>query len=183
MHHMPNPCEPKVTSVDQRSIDRTKSSAAGDIAERLQQFGITLPPPPAPVANFVTWRRVGTSLYLSGQGPLESSGYLHCGIVGAGVSWQDAYQHARLTGLNLLAVAQEAAGDLSRVRSVVKLFGLVNAAPGFTHHPQVINGCSDLFVEVFGEQIGRGARSAIGAGSLPQNQTVEIEAIFELVED
>lgn len=151
--------------------------------DRLVQLGITLPPVPAPVANFVTCRRFGNYLYLSGQGPLEASGHLHTGKVGKDVTAEQAYHHARLTGLNLLAVARQATGDLASIKSVVKLLGWVNADPDFRQHPQVINGCSDLFVQVFGESIGRGARSAIGAGSLPQNQTVEIEAIFELSEE
>lgn len=148
--------------------------------KRLAALGLALPPPPPPVANFVAWRRVGNMLYLSGQGPLEANGHLHAGLVGAQVTVQDAYAHARLTGLNLLAVAKDALGDLGRVRHVVKLLAFVNAVPGFAQHPQVVNGCSDLFVEVFGEAIGRGARSAIGAGSLPGNQTVEVEAILEV---
>lgn len=148
--------------------------------ERLAALGLALPPPPPPVANFVAWRRVGNMLYLSGQGPLEASGHLHVGLVGESVTVQDAYTHARVTGLNLLAVAKEALGELSQVRHVVKLLAFVNATPGFTQHPQVVNGCSDLFVAVFGETIGRGARSAIGAGSLPGNQTVEVEAILEV---
>ncbi|MDR3411515.1 MAG: RidA family protein [Formivibrio sp.] len=172
-----------MTTILHSPAHQTDTPASCGLSNHLVQLGITLPPPPAPVANFVTWRKVGNCLYLSGQGPLEASGVLHTGRVGAEVSWQEAYQHARLTGLNLLAVAHAATGDLTRIKSVVKLLGLVNAAPGFTQHPQVINGCSDLFVDVFGEAIGRGTRSAIGAGSLPQNQTVEIEAIFELVEE
>ncbi|MDP9899333.1 RidA family protein [Variovorax ginsengisoli] len=147
---------------------------------RLAVLGLALPPAPAPVANFVAWRRVGPFLYLSGQGPLEADGHLHMGRVGEEVDIEAAYAHARLTGLNLLAVAKDALGELDRVRSVVKLLAFVNAVPGFTQHPKVINGCSDLFVAVFGEAIGRGARSAIGAGSLPGNQTVEVEAILEV---
>ncbi|CAN7557529.1 MULTISPECIES: RidA family protein [unclassified Variovorax] len=148
--------------------------------ERLAAIGLTLPPSPTPVANFVAWRRIGPLLYLSGQGPLEANGYLHIGRVGEEVSVEAAYAHARLTGLNLLAVAKEALGHLSRVRNVVKLLAFVNAVPGFAQHPKVVNGCSDLFVEVFGDAVGRGARSAIGAGSLPGHQTVEVEAILEV---
>lgn len=147
---------------------------------RLMVIGLALPPPPKPVANFVAWRQVGSLLYLSGQGPLEAGGYLHTGRVGDEVSVEDAYAHARLAGLNLLAVAKAALGDLGRIRHVIKLLAFVNGIPGFTQHPQVINGCSDLFVEVFGDVIGRGARSAIGAGSLPGNQTVEVEAILDV---
>lgn len=153
------------------------------LEDRLAGLGIVLPPVPAPVANFVPWRCFGNLLYLSGQGPLEANGFLHTGKVGRDVSAEQAYHHARITGLNLLAVARAATGDLGRVKSIVKLLGWVNAAPDFLHHPQVINGCSDLFVDVFGETIGRGARSAIGAGSLPQNQTVEVEVLLELTEE
>lgn len=157
-----------------------RSTSRPATAKRLQQLGITLPPAPKPVANFAPGRAVGQMLYLSGQGPLTAQGLLHQGKVGAQVSVAEAYQHARLTGLNLLAVAQELLGNLDRVCAVVKLLGLVNAAPDFVDHPQVIDGCSDLLVDVFGEEIGRGARSALGMASLPGNQTVEIEAIFAL---
>lgn len=163
-------------------IAMPSSAADCRLSRHLKTLGIELPPVPAPVANFVTWRLFGNYLYLSGQGPLEGNGHLHTGKVGGEVSIEEAYLHARLTGLNLLAVVREATGDLGAVKSVVKLLGWVNADNSFQQHPQVINGCSDLFVEVFGEKIGRGARSAIGAGSLPQNQTVEIEAILELEE-
>jgi enamine deaminase RidA (YjgF/YER057c/UK114 family) len=103
------------------------------------------------------------------------------GKVGRTISTEEAYEHARLVGLNLLAVTKKESGALSRVRRVVKLFGMVNADPDFTEHPKVINGCSDLFGEVFGEA-GFHARSAVGMGSLPNNITVEIEAILELAE-
>jgi enamine deaminase RidA (YjgF/YER057c/UK114 family) len=147
--------------------------------ERLASLGIELPPPPAPIANFVTHVREGNILYLSGQGPREADGFLHAGKVGADIGVEDAYKHARLTGINLLAVMHEALGDLSRVKRVVKLLGMVNAVPQFEDHPSVINGCSDLFVDVFGEA-GQHARSAVGFGSLPGNITVEIEAIVAL---
>lgn len=159
------------------------SLAAGPIHatpyERLASLGIELPPPPPPVANFVTHVREGSFLYLSGQGPREIDGHLHCGKVGGDVSIEEAYTHARLTGINLLAVMHEALGDLARVKRVVKLLGMVNAVPDFTDHPNVINGCSDLFIDVFGEA-GQHARSAVGLGSLPGNITVEIEAIIAL---
>jgi enamine deaminase RidA (YjgF/YER057c/UK114 family) len=118
----------------------------------------------------------GNLLYLSGQGPSEADGSLHTGKVGAEISAEAAYAHARLTGINLIAVMHEALGDLSRVRRVIKLFGMVNAAPDFADHPSVINGCSDLLIEVFGDK-GIHARSAVGHGSLPGRITVEIEAI------
>ena len=148
--------------------------------ERLAALGIKLPPSPPPIANFVTHVQEGNLLYLSGQGPREADGHLHAGKVGGDVGVDQAYQHARLTGINLLAVMHEALGDLSRVRRVVKLLGMVNAAPDFSDHPKVINGCSDLFVAVLGER-GRHARSAVGMGSLPNRMTVEIEVIVKVL--
>ncbi len=139
-----------------------------------------LPPRgPAPVGNFVGCARVGDLLFVSGQGPVEPDGRLHTGKVGAEVSVAEAYGHARLVGLNLLAIVRDELGSLSRVRRVAKLFGMVNATPDFAEHPKVINGCSDLFDEMLGPR-GAHARSAIGVGSLPNNITVEIEAIFEV---
>lgn len=147
--------------------------------ERLAALGITLPVAPTPIANFVTHVQEGKLLFLSGQGPNDAEGRSHTGKVGSEVSVAEAYQHARLTGINLIAVMQDALGDLTRVRRVVKLFGMVNAAPDFAEHPAVINGCSDLFIEVFGDG-GVHARSAVGQGSLPGQITVEIEAIVAI---
>jgi enamine deaminase RidA (YjgF/YER057c/UK114 family) len=144
--------------------------------QRLAALGLRLPQAPEPIGNFTTHVREGSLIYLSGQGPTHADGRLHAGKVGAGVSVAEAYEHARLTGLNLLAVLHGALGDLGRVRRVVKLLGMVNAAPDFADHPAVINGCSDLFIAVFGEA-GRHARSAVGFGSLPRQITVEIEAV------
>ncbi|MCB1494603.1 MAG: RidA family protein [Bauldia sp.] len=144
---------------------------------RLRELGITLPPAPKPVANFVTSVRDGDYLFLSGQGPLEPTGVEHHGKVGAGVTIEDAYRHARVTAINLLAVIHDSLGSLDKVRRVVKVLGMVNADPGFDSHPKVIDGCSDLLLAVFGEEIGRHARSAVGMGSLPNQITVEIEAI------
>jgi enamine deaminase RidA (YjgF/YER057c/UK114 family) len=152
-------------------------SMTADGAEaRLARLGLTLPPPPPPIARFLTHRRAGDLLFLSGQGPLRPDGVFCEGQVGTSVSVAEAYEHARLTGLNLLAVMRAALGSLDHVGFVVKLLGMVNAAPGFRDHPAVINGCSELFEAVFGED-GRHARSAVGMGSLPNNISVEIEAI------
>lgn len=147
--------------------------------ERLTALGITLPPPPRPVANFVRYVREGDMLYLSGQGPKEPDGFVHTGKVGAEVDVEGAYVHARLVGINLIAVMQEALGDLDRVKQVVKLLGMVNAVADFADHPKVIDGCSDLMVAVFGDR-GRHARSAVGFSSLPGNITVEVEAIVSV---
>jgi enamine deaminase RidA (YjgF/YER057c/UK114 family) len=148
--------------------------------QRLGQLGLDLPElPPVPVGNFANAVVIGSLLYVSGQGPVTADGRAMTGKVGDTVGVAEAYQHARLAGLNLLAVARQQVGELSTIRRVVKLFGMVNAAPDFAEHPKVINGCSDLFTEVFGPQ-GVHARSSVGMGSLPNNITVEIEAIFEI---
>lgn len=144
--------------------------------QKLAEQGIILPASPAPVANFRSHIIAGNLLFLSGQGPVEANSTKHRGKVGSDVSVEEAYQHARLTGINLLAVIHEALGDLGRVKQVVKLLGMVNADSHFGDHPKVINGCSDLLVSIFGEQ-GVHARSAVGFASLPDQITVEIEAI------
>ena len=147
--------------------------------DRLKDLGLELPTPPTPVANYVPYVLANGFLYLSGQGPRRADGGVFTGKVGADVGVEDAYAHARLTALNLIAVAHMALGDLGRVRRVVKLLGMVNAVPTFGDQPKVINGGSDLFVAVFGDA-GRHARSAVGMGSLPGNITVEIEAILQV---
>ena len=147
--------------------------------QKLKELGITLPEVPASVANYVPFVVTGNLLYLSGQGPLYPDGHVSLGKVGGEVSVEQAYADARQTGLNLLAAAKAALGDLDRIVRCVKVFGMVNAVPEFTGHPKVINGFSDLMVEVFGDK-GRHARSAVGMGSLPNGQTVEIEVIFEI---
>jgi enamine deaminase RidA (YjgF/YER057c/UK114 family) len=146
---------------------------------RLAKLGLVLPTLATPVANYVPFKLDGATIYLSGQGPRKPDGSYHVGKVGRDVTWQEAYQHARITGLGLLAAAKAAAGDLGRVE-VLKVLGMVNGVPEFADQPKVINGCSDLFVEVLGER-GRHARSAIGMGSLPNGMTVEIEAILRIV--
>lgn len=148
--------------------------------DKLKSLGLELPEVASPVANYVPFRRDGDIVYISGQGPRKAGGGYHVGKVGAGaLSVEEAYQHARVTGLYILAVAKSAAdGDLSKVR-VLKLFGMVNGQPDFADQPKVINGCSDLLVEVLGED-GRHARSAIGMGSLPNGMSVEIEAVIRI---
>ena len=143
--------------------------------KKLKELGITLAPVTPPVANYVNAVRTGNLLYLAGKGP--ASGV--AGIVGKDITVEQAYGHARTTGLNLMAVMRDELGSLDRVKRIVKVLGMVNAVPGFTDQPKVINGCSDLFVEVFGER-GKHARSAVGMGSLPNNIPVEIEVIVEV---
>ena len=145
--------------------------------QRLEALGLTLPPVPTPVANYVPYRFNGNVLYLSGQGPKRPDGSYRVGRLGRDISVEEAYQEARLTGLQLLAVAKAALGSLERIEAVLKLLGMVNAEPDFADHPKVINGCSDLLVDVLGEA-GRHARSAVGMGSLPNRMAVEIEAIL-----
>jgi enamine deaminase RidA (YjgF/YER057c/UK114 family) len=147
--------------------------------ERLKELGLTLPEASTPVANYVPYRWAGNLLYLSGQGPKRPDGTYRVGRLGKNASVEDGYAEARLTGLQLLAVARSAIGELSRIESVIKLLGMVNAEPEFTDHPKVINGCSDLLVDVLGEA-GRHARSAVGMGSLPNGMMVEIEAILQI---
>lgn len=147
--------------------------------ERLKAIGLTLPAVPTPLANYVPYRITGKLIYISGQGPKRPDGTFSTGRLGRDVSVEQGYADARLTGLQLLAIAKSAAGELSRIKAVIKLLGMVNAEPDFGDHPKVINGCSDLFVEVLGEA-GRHARSAVGMGSLPNGITVEIEAILEV---
>lgn len=146
--------------------------------KRLAELGIVLPPTPPVGGNYVHAVESGSWLYLAGKGPTLPDGSWATGKVGGGVSVEEAYGHARLTGISLIAAMRDALGDLDRVARVVKLLGMVNAVPEFGEHSKVINGCSDLFVEVFGDR-GRHARSAIGVGSLPFGITVEIEAVVE----
>ena len=146
---------------------------------RLAELGIELPPVPQPAGSYVHAVRTGNLLFLAGKGPHNADGSMPTGKVGRDVTTEEAYQHARSVGLTLLAVLNQELGSLDRVRRVVKVLGMVNATPEFGEQPQVINGCSDLFVEVFGER-GKHARSAVGMGSLPGQITVEIEAIVEV---
>jgi enamine deaminase RidA (YjgF/YER057c/UK114 family) len=153
------------------------AQATGSAEDNLKQKNITLPPPATPVANYVPAVRVGDLLFLSGLGPGQSSPR---GKVGKDLSLEQGYQAARATGLNLLATARATLGSLDRVKKVVKVLGMVNSAPGFTDQPKVINGFSDLMLEVFGEAIGKHARSAVGMAELPFNIPVEIEMILEV---
>ena len=143
--------------------------------KKLKELGIQLGPVTPPVANYVNAVRTGNLLFLAGKGPAGNV----AGIVGKDITVEEAYGHARTTGLNLIAVMKHELGSLDRVKRIVKVLGMVNAGPGFGEQPKVINGCSDLFVEVFGER-GKHARSAVGMGSLPNNIPVEIEVIVEV---
>lgn len=153
---------------------------AGRIEARLSELGITLPKAAAPVANYVPFVVTGNLVFISGQGPMGPNGIEYKGKLGRDLEAGEGTKAARLTGLNVIAQLKEAAGgDLDRVKRCVKLVGFVNSTPEFNQQPAVINGASDLMVEVFGDA-GRHARSAVSAPSLPVDIAVEIEAIFEI---
>ncbi len=153
------------------------------IEERLRALGITLPAPRPPTASYVHARRIGDLLYLAGQDPEFPDGSTGRGRLGAGMSVEEGYRHARQVGLVLIAaMGQALGGDLEGVAEIVRILGMVNAVPEFTEHSRVIDGCSDLLVEVFGGR-GRHARSAVGMTSLPGGIPVEIEAVVALRPD
>ena len=147
---------------------------------RLRELKLELPPAPKPVAVYKPLIIVGNLAYVSGHGPLTADRSLITGRVGAELDLEAGKVAARQVGLAMLATLRSELGSLDRVKRVVKVLGMVNCTPDFPDHPKVINGCSELFAEVFGPESGIGARSAVGMGSLPGNIAVEIEAIFEL---
>jgi enamine deaminase RidA (YjgF/YER057c/UK114 family) len=151
-----------------------------NIEDRLAKLGITLPPLPKPMANYVPFTLAGNLLYVSGQGPKIKEGEWVRGQVGKDLTVEQGYEAARLVGIQILAVINGALGSLNRVKRILKVNGFVNSGPGFGDQPAVINGCSDLFVELLGDA-GRHARSAIGVSSLPQGIAVEIEAIVDVL--
>ena len=152
----------------------------GSAEAKLAQMGIELPTAPAPVANYVPAVRTGNLMFLSGLGPApRPDGTAPSGKVGSDLTVEEGYEAARLTGLSLLGRLKQELGDLDRVERVVKLLGMVNCGLDFTDHPAVINGCSDLLVEVLADK-GHHARSAVGMSSLPFDIPVEIEAIVEV---
>ncbi len=150
-----------------------------DIEGRLKALNIVLPEPSTPVANYVNAVRTGNLVFLAGKGPRRPDGTNVEGKLGVDLSIEEGYQAARLVGINQLAALKAEIGDLGRVRRIVKVLGMVNSAPEFTDHPKVVNGFSDLMVEVFGDR-GKHARAAVGMGSLPSNIAVEIEMIVEV---
>ena len=142
-------------------------------AENLQRLGLTVPEISQPIANYVKWKQVGNLLYLAGSGPKIY------GKVGAGLTTEDGYAAAKATGLEIIAVLQAATGDLGRIKQFVKVLGMVNCTEDFKDQPKVVNGYSDLMVEIFGDK-GKHARAAMGMVALPNNIAVEIEMIVEL---
>ena len=154
-------------------------ATAEDVEARLARLGIELPELPPPIANYVRAVRTGNLVFLAGHGPLRPEGGYVTGRLGADLTVEEGYQAARWTAIALLASLREEIGDLDRVRRVVKVNGMVRSTPDFTDQPAVINGCSDLLVEVFGDR-GRHARAAVGMVSLPIGIAVEIEMIVEV---
>ncbi|MBK8702395.1 MAG: RidA family protein [Saprospiraceae bacterium] len=150
-----------------------------DPEARLKELGITLPTPSAPVANYVNAVRVGNLLFLAGKGPSKPEGGYVTGKVGVDLTIEQGYDAARLTGIAQLAVLKAELGDLKKVKRIVKVLGMVNCAPDFANQPEVINGYSDLMVQVFGDR-GKHARSAVGMIALPRHIAVEVEMIVEV---
>jgi enamine deaminase RidA (YjgF/YER057c/UK114 family) len=152
----------------------------GKIDKLLAELGITVPVPAKPVANYVGWVRTGNLVFTAGQVPLKDGKIEFQGKLGKDYTVEQGAQAARICAINVIAQLKDAVGgDLDRVKRIVKVVGFVNGVPDFADHPKVVNGASDVFVEVFGDK-GRHARSAVGSGSLPVNVAVEVEAVAEV---
>ena len=153
---------------------------AGRIDARLKELGITLPDAPAPAANYVPWARSGNLVFVAGQLPMEGGKPQFLGKLGREVQTADGQKAARLCALNIVAQLRNAlAGDIDRVRRIVRVGGFVATVPDFTDHPQVVNGASDTLVQIFGDA-GKHARAAVGVASLPRGVAVEVEAVAEV---
>lgn len=152
-----------------------------DANKRLEELGIELPEPAAPVANYVNAVKTGNLLFLAGKGPNKPDGTMVTGKLGADLTIEEGYEAARLTGISQLAVLKAELGDLNKVKRIVKVLGMVNGTPDFGDQPAVVNGYSDLMVAVFGEK-GKHARAAVGMGSLPGGIAIEVEMIVEIEE-
>jgi enamine deaminase RidA (YjgF/YER057c/UK114 family) len=157
-------------------------SAEERLAAKLSELKILLPPAPEPKGAYRPLVIVDKLVYTSGHLPVRATGELVTGRLGADVTVEQGYDAARLVGLGILATLRKQFGTLDRIRRLVKVLGVVNSTPDFTHQPAVINGCSELFIQIFGADAGTGARSAIAAPTLPLGVAVEIEAVFELEE-
>lgn len=151
--------------------------------ERFSQLGLTLPPAPKPMGVYKPFLQVGNLIYVSGHGTVREDGSLIKGRVGQDLTEDGGKGAAQQVGLAILATLRQNLGSFNRIGRVIKVLGMVNCVPEFTKHPFIINGCSELFAKVWGEDNGVGVRSAVGMGSLPDNIPVEIEAVFELVSE
>jgi len=167
---------------DEPVAGQSTLAAPGTAARQLQDLGIELPESSAPMANYVNAVRTGNLVFMAGKGPADADGEPVTGKLGADLTVEEGYAAARLVAIRQLAALQAEIGSLDRVTRIVKVHGMVNATPDFTRHPEVINGFSDLMVEVFGER-GKHARAAVGMGSLPRNIAVEIEMVVEVANE
>jgi enamine deaminase RidA (YjgF/YER057c/UK114 family) len=149
--------------------------------QRLEKLKIKLPPAPKPMGVYRPFLLDGTHAYVSGHGPFSADGNLIKGRIGSDMDMEEGKEAARKVGLSILSTLRQNLGTLNRIKRVIKVLGMVNATSDFEKHPYVINGCSELFAEIFGKENGVGVRSAVGMGSLPDNIPVEIEAVFELI--
>ncbi|TMM58572.1 RidA family protein [Maribacter algarum] len=168
--------EEKVTEEVQEAIDPNYNPEA-----KLQELGIELSTPSAPVANYVNAVRTGNLIFLAGKGPRKADGENITGKLGADLTIEEGYEAARITGINQLSVLKAELGNLNKVKRIVKVKGMVNSMPDFTDQPKVVNGYSDLMVAVFGDK-GKHARAAVGMGALPSNIAIEVEMIVEVYE-
>lgn len=168
-----------ILSCKQGPSDVVKPTSNIDFDAKLKSLNIVLPKVSAPMANYVNVRQSGNTLYLAGKGPKQSNGEYIKGKLGQEISVEQGYLASRLVGINQLAVLNDYLGDLNKVKQILKVSGMVNATPDFENQPEVINGFSDLMVEVFGDK-GKHARAAVGMGSLPRNICVEIDVIVEI---
>jgi enamine deaminase RidA (YjgF/YER057c/UK114 family) len=171
----------KQSDMDQEPITMETPPADYDPEARLSELGIELPTPSTPVANYVNVVRVGNLVFLAGKGPKKADGQYITGKIGGDLTVEEGYEAARLAGISQLAVLKAELGNLNKVKRIVKVLGMVNANPDFTDQPEVVNGFSDLMVEVFGQR-GKHARAAVGMGSLPRGIAVEVEAVVEVYE-
>lgn len=178
-----NGCTPPEAQVSETATSPATEQPEADYnpEAKLAELNITLPSPPQPVANYVNGVRAGNLIFLAGKGPKRADGTEITGKLGQDVSIEEGYEGARLTAINQLSVLKEMLGDLNKVKRIVKVLGMVNSDPDFIDQPKVINGFSDLMVEVFGDR-GRHARAAVGMASLPRGQAVEIELVVEVYE-
>lgn len=172
-------CEPRSQASADTARAQTPEASSGEVEAKLADLGITLPAASTPVANYVNAVTTGKLVFLAGKGPKKEDGTYITGKLGRDLTEEEGYAAARLVAINQLAALKAEIGDLDRVNRIVKVLGMVNATEDFTNQPEVINGFSDLMVEVFGEK-GKHARAAVGMGSLPRNIAVEIEFIVEL---
>jgi len=163
------------------SVILSASLIAQDAETKLKEMGIVLIPPSSPVANYVNAVRTGNLLYLAGKGPLKADNTYVTGKVGKDLTIEQGYEASRITAINHLAVLKNELGSLNKIKRIVKVLGMVNCTEDFKDQPKVINGYSDLMVEIFGDK-GKHARSAVGMYSLPFNMAVEIEVIVEIEE-